>query len=669
MVKVRNWLCGTVARTQTFRRVRGSVGMSAALAGAGLLLGCVEVPVNNQNPPPGPGVDGGGTDGGDGGSVNVPTWRWESPQPQGNNLTALWGIPGATSADDVLYAGGDSRTLLIGGRSGWKVQNAGVQDGHAILAIAGQPPATPSGTPQVLAVGFYDLAVRQSGANWLDLNPFLGTGDGALYAAWATPTAGEYFVVGTTGRMYHVLNNGNSWMREGDGVTTDSLFGLTGTGSAQALDLYAVGANGRIVHRVGGTWMVEANNMSSSQLNSVWLNPATNEVFAVGSNATVLHKQGANWAAETPPVTTTLTGVWGSGSDVFAVGANGTLLHRTGANSWQAEGAGLTGELLTAVWGTVHNGQPTVYAVGNFGTILSRDGGTWQALSSRVTKTTLNALWTRSPGEIYAVGNGGVILRRSGTAGVGTWTPVAAGVTTESLTAVSGYAAGLSGEAEVYAVGTTGTIVHKSGLFWTIDGGFLTNQDLNGVWAGNNSVYVVGLGGRMYHKTMNTWNIELGPGNKAVTNDLFAVWGTGTGTGEVVYVVGDNGLILRRDMLGWTQEAATLTTDRLVALFGTNEDNLYAFSNKGGVYRRLGGQWQATQAGQISQGAAGIAGCVIPGTSDLLAIGGMGTVVRRSNGAWVSEPSLTQLPFGGVTATTVNDYYIVGSNGLILHKY
>jgi hypothetical protein len=173
----------------------------------------------------------------------------------------------------------------------------------------------------------------------------------------------------------------------------------------------------------------------------------------------------------------------------------------------------------------------------------------------------------------------------------------------------------------------------------------------------------------MYHKTKGSWNIELGPNNMPVSNDLFAVWGTGSGTGEVVYVVGDQGMILRRTMLGWAQEASTLTTARLVALFGTNEDNLYAFTNMGGVYRRLSGQWQATSVAPISPGVNGVAGCIIPGTSDLLAVGDRGTVVRRASGVWLPETTLTQLPYGGVSAAALNDYYIVGSNGLILHKY
>ena len=603
-------------------------------------------------------------------SVNTgPAWRWESPQPQGNNLRALWGITGRTADQDQIYAGGDNGALLIGGTTGWQLQRGGLADPRAILAIAGQSTGT---APQALAVGFYDLALQRAGGQWSEVSPLIGTGDGALTAVWAASAAGEYYAVGTTGRMYHVLQGGLNWTREGMGVTTDSLFGLAGTGTGQTLELYAVGDNGRIVHRAGGTWTVEADNLVSSQLNSVWVGEGTaaGEVFAVGNSGTVLHKQGTAWAIEKPPTTAQLTAAWGYGPDLYVVGAAGTILHRKGGN-WQPEGVGLTGELLAALWGTVHGGQITLYAAGNFGTLLRLDNGAWQALSSRVTANPLGGVWARNPGEVYAAGSGGLILRRSGTAAQGTWATVASGVTTAALNAVTGWSASATtGEAEVWAVGTTGAIVHKTGTTWSVDGGFLTTQELTGVWAGGqDSAYVIGRGGRIYHKTKGSWTIELGPGGMPVTNDLSGVWGTGSGNGEVVYIVGDQGLILRRDTLGWAQEGKTLTAETLVALFGTNEDNLYAFGDKGVVLRRLAGKWQVTTVGQLSTAAPGVAGCVIPGTQDLLAIGNQGLVMRRTSGSWLAERSLTLLPYSGVAAAAVNDYYIVGSNGLILHKY
>lgn len=645
------------------------MGLVAGL-GTGLLGGCVEVPVNSLNGSkdmarPNPNSDM-RTDM----AQNLsPAWHWESPQPQGNNLRALWGIAGATADKDQIYAGGDNGALMIGGATGWQLQRFGSQDQRAILSLSGQ---INNGTIQVLGVGFFDLALRRTGTQWTELPVTLGTGDGALTSSWATATGGEYFVVGTTGRIYHVLSGGSSWTREGNGVTPDSLFGVTGTGTGTSMELYAVGANGRILHRLGGNWAVEADNLISSQLNSVWIGSGATqgEIFAVGDSGNILHKQGGAWTVERAPTNANLTAVWGSGSDVYAVGATGAIVHRK-AGTWTTEAAGLTTELLTALWGTVRGGQITLYAAGNLGTLLRLDAGQWQSLSSRVTTSSLSGVWARNPGEIYITGSDGLIMRRSGTAAQGTWATVASGVTTSALNAVTGWSQSpTSGEAEVYAVGAAGTIVHKSGTSWSIDGGFLTTQELTGVWTNQDSVWVVGRGGRIYHKLKGTWSIELGPMGIPVSNDLFSVWGSGSGNGEVTYVAGDQGLLLRHDMLGWTQESVgTMVTESLVTLFGSNEDNLYAFGNKGAVFRRLGGKWQTATVGSVGKGAAGIAGCVIPGTGDLLAVGEQGLIMRRVSTNWLSETSLTSLPFGGVSAAGTTDYYVVGSSGLILHKF
>ncbi len=652
------------------RRRSAAAPPLTALAGllCGLLAGCVEVPVDSLNGSPDFGRNPKSDMGTDMVQSSGPAWRWESPQPQGNNLRALWGIAGATVDQDQVYAGGDSGALLIGGSAGWQLQRSGIVEQRAVLAISGQS-SGPS--QQVLAVGFFDLALRRAQGQWSDISPVLGTGDGALTAAWASATAGEYFVVGTTGRIFHVTGTGGSWMREGMGVTPDSLFGIAGFGSGTSMEAYAVGANGRVLHRLGGTWMVEADNLVSSQLNSVWIGDGatSGEVFAVGDSGIVLHKQAGAWTVERAPATAQLTAVWGSGGDLYAVGAGGTILHRKGGN-WQTEAAGLTSELLTALWGTVRGGQITLYAAGNLGTLLRLDAGQWQALTSRVTAASLSGVWARNPGEVYAIGGGGLIMRRSGTAAQGTWSTVGSGVTSASLTAIAGWSASpTAGEAEVYAVGASGTIVHKAGTTWTIDGGFLTTQDLTGVWAGQDSVYVIGRGGRIYHKLKGTWSIELGPMGVPVNNDLFGVWGTGTGSGEVVYISGDQGLLLRHDMLGWTQEAATLTTESLVALYGTNEDNLFTFGNKGGVFQRLAGKWQQVTNSPYGKGSNGIAGCVIPGTQELLTMGDRGIIARKLTTGWPLEALLTMQPYGGISAAARNDYYIVGSNGLILHKY
>lgn len=651
------------------------VGTCSGLGALGALSlgGCVEIPVSDLIEPPPPLKDGGGLDQASdmGTDPATPAWRWESPKPQGNNLRAVWGIAGTTADQDELYIAGDTGALLIGNSTGWRTQ--AVAGRTPILAIAGQGKGTQT---QILAVGGYDRALGNSGGSggrWTDLNPNIGTGDGTLYGVWASGNAGEYYVVGTTGRMFRVKSNGAawSWTREGSGVTTDSLFSVMGTTAGTTPDVYAVGDNGRVVHRTAGTWAVEADNLVAQKLSGVWTGDgaSSGEVYAVGDSGTVLHKQGTSWSIERPPTSAALNAVWGSGDEVYAIGARGTILRRKGG-MWQPEGVGLTGELLSALWGTVREGQITLYAVGNLGTVLRRERGTWESLSSRVTDVGLTSVWARDEREVYAVGAGGLVLRRTGTAAQGTWAAAATGATSESLNAVAGYAASkTSGEAEVYAVGTNGTILHKTGAGWEIEGGVLTSQELTGVWVGPDSVYAVGRSGKIARKASGSWSLESGPLGMPVTDDLLSVWGTGGGTAQVVYAAGAKGLILRRDGTGWTREAMGQTDQSISALFGSDENNLWAIGSKGVALRRTGGRWQSEVIPQLIGSVTAVSGCVIPGTANLFAIGTQGAIARRSGTTWFDEASPTGLPFSAISAASLNDVYIVGSSGLILHKY
>jgi hypothetical protein len=588
-------------------------------------------------------------------------------------LLSLWGVAGATAATDVLYAAGDNGTVVSGGPAGWQVLQLDAPTGRAIQAISGQSTTQGSGAstapPLLFAVGNFDLALLNPSGQWTELNPILGTGDGSLNAIWPTPNLGELFVVGTTGRLFHVQGNGSVWMPEGVGVATESLFGVAGTGSGSTLDVYAVGDNGLILHRVSGTWMQEANNLVAQQLNAVWCGDGTlaGDVFAVGAGGTVLIRQAGVWAPEMSPATADLNALWGLSGDIFAAGASGTIVHRQNGK-WMPEGVGLTGERLAGLWGTTHNGALVVYAAGSLGTLLSRINGTWGQISGNVTSSPLSGVWARASNEVYAVGSNGLVLLRTGSPSAGMWAPVAVGVTTNSLNAVTGYAASSSGPPDVYAVGAGGTILHQAsdGSGWAVEGVILTSNELTAVWAGSDSVWAVGRGGVIGQKTGNLWNIA---GPKGMTQDLFSVWGTGQGSTQITYAGGAQGLILRHQGSAWTQEATGLTTDSIVSLFGATENELWAFGNNGTVLQRVGGQWGPAPVPEFSAGASGVAGTTIPNSSVLYAVGTQGLILNYSEMNWNSEFTPTLMSSNAITAAAVNDVIAVGIGGLILHKY
>ena len=119
----------------------------------------------------------------------------------------------------------------------------------------------------------------------------------------------------------------------------------------------------------------------------------------------------------------------------------------------------------------------------------------------------------------------------------------------------------------------------------------------------------------------------------------------------------------------WSQEAIGLTTQDVVAVFGPNEDSLFALGRKGAVLRRNGGSWASSPISQLSGSAAGIAGSLNPTTGEMWIAGTRGTILRQMGSSWQSEPTLTTQPFSGLAVAGSNDIYVVGPSGLILHKF
>jgi hypothetical protein len=91
--------------------------------------------------------------------------------------------------------------------------------------------------------------------------------------------------------------------------------------------------------------------------------------------------------------------------------------------------------------------------VGDYGTVLHYDGGSWSAMSS-VTHNELWGVWGSSGSDVFAVGNLGTILHYDG----GSWSPMSSS-TTNPLDSVWG-----SGGSDVFVAGA-GAILHGNHLF------------------------------------------------------------------------------------------------------------------------------------------------------------------------------------------------------------
>ena len=270
----------------------------------------------------------------------------------------------------------------------------------------------------------------------------------------------------------------DGWCRQAP-VQEKDLLGVWGSGPT---DVFAVGADGTVLHYDGETWSLQ-NSGTSETLYSVWGSGPAN-VFAVGAGGTLLHYDGRAWSAQASGMSDYLYSVWGSGpADVFVVGSGGTVLHFDG-QSWSALNTG-NARWLSAVWGS---GPRDVFAVGIEGTTVHYDGQEWSLWPSDDTAG-CRSVWGSGPNQVFTMGPAGTMLHYDGE----TWSAQRSG-TSEALSSVRG-----SGPSDVFAVGSNGAVVHFDGRAWSAQRSS-TSEHLNGVWgSGPTDVFAVGMAGTVLH--------------------------------------------------------------------------------------------------------------------------------------------------------------------------
>ena len=65
-----------------------------------------------------------------------------------------------------------------------------------------------------------------------------------------------------------------------------------------------------------------------------------------------------------------------------------------------------------------------------------------------------------------------------------------------------------------------------------------------------------------------------------------------------------------------------------------------------------------------------MAGCAVPGTTSYYAIATGGLILRRSGSSWGQDAAgLTNLELTAIAASSPSDVYIVGTGGIVLHRY
>jgi hypothetical protein len=456
-------------------------------------------------------------------------------------------------------------------------------------------------------------------------------------------------------------------MNSGTGSNLNGVWGSSGS------DVFAVGADGTIVHYDGATWTPMSSG-TSAELFSVWGSNSDN-IFAVGYDDfsplsfddTIVHYDGATWTPIPIRWGAKLHGVWGSSSsDVYAVSSGGIILHYDGT-TWTPIPSG-TSVSLGAVWGS---SSSDIFAVGydlsaegGPGTVLHYDGATWTRMLGGIS-VALGDVWGSSGSDVFAVGGGGIILHYNGT----TWTYLPSGT--------SGYLAGVWGSSgsDVFAVGEYGTILHYDGATWApMPSG--TYASLYGVWGSSSSdVFAVGGYGTILHYDGATWT-PMPSGTSArltgvwgsSSSDVFAVGGDGfAGDGTVLHYNGNtwtamvSGHYSFYDVWGSSGSDVFVVGVQLVSLGGRYEARILHYD---------GSTWKLMWSPDLNYSLS-LYSIWGSSSSDVFAVGWEfikgGAILHYNGTTWIPMTSGTSVALNDVWGSSGDDVFAVGSNGVILH--
>ncbi|MCY1059666.1 hypothetical protein [Nannocystis sp. SCPEA4] len=260
---------------------------------------------------------------------------------------------------------------------------------------------------------------------------------------------------------------------------------------------------------------------------SVW-GPQPDDVIAVGgqglgpeSKGLALHWDGASWSElALPPGTTRLHWLAGVGDTLWAVGEAGTAIRRDG-DAWVAVETGVS----VPLWGIWGAGPEAIWTVGGDGfvgppVVLRHDGTAWQPEALPPLPEECHALFKLAgtgADDVTAVGDFGVILHHDGA----TWTLQDTGSIAD-LISVNGPANGR------LAVGgrANARLTWWNGQAWS--GATLDRPGLSGVWVGSDgSALVTGSEGQILR--VPAGSLEPVPEDSPTNLLLHAVFGFDAG--------------------------------------------------------------------------------------------------------------------------------------------
>ncbi len=487
------------------------------------------------------------------------------PPPEGFapvNLSPSGKLLGIWGDASTLFAVGEKGAILRRQGNAWSpMASPTAKNLHCVWGF---------GSDDVYAAGEDATILHFDGTEWTKVETGLEEplNDIGLNGAWGED--GHLYLVGDKGTVLHLA--GNEWKKE----ETLSSYNLQSIWGESLLDIHVGAAGGTMLRKIGGGWSSEQVTLGAATLYAVH-GIDTNHLFAGGTKGVLVIHKGAKWEPKSSndAYERTVRGAWAfAEDDVWFAGEEGVLIH-SDDDKWMtyaAAGPYYKNHSFYGVWG--RGGDPRqAWAVGEKGAILHFDGADWKDQASAPQEDLTDVAGT-SWTDAVLVGGDGLVLRFDGTGWVGLDR-----VTDKPLAAVTPWKNGY------LAVGKQGTVLAiGEGKPELLDSGLTAN--LLGTCSSEGWVAVVGEQGKLFtSKTGEAWTtVSTGvfdtlrdcsidaEGNVVAVGDKGRLLKVTGGKAETVpvatlanlyriaaapdgtlFVVGDNGLILRQEGAEWTR--------------------------------------------------------------------------------------------------------------------
>jgi hypothetical protein len=242
-----------------------------------------------------------------------------------------------------------------------------------------------------------------------------------LQDVWIATSGDPIIAVGGNGTI--LAKVGGTWKAEASGINS-YLYSVAGFSDGVAFAV-AQSTMSETLRRpvAGGNWVPEAGIMMGRELWSVAAGPATGELWVGDDEGRVWHRTGpttstGTWMMEQAlPAGNGVYGVAQAGGAVFAVGDKGHVaVRKPGMTTWtQTQITG--GFSSNDWWNAVHAFDGlTAVAAGRAGAIVTYQGGNWSTSAQKVGQASEEffGVWGTDPNKVWLTSGAGRILRVDG---------------------------------------------------------------------------------------------------------------------------------------------------------------------------------------------------------------------------------------------------------------